>query len=221
MTELDDLLNRVCANARDWLDRPFGVVVGGAQCDAATDGSLALILDSVTYAMREPGSTKLESLINTLQPPTHTCLMQDLRAWAGTDDGMCKECDGRGWKNRIECERCDGVGEIECDLGHDHECPDCNGDGFIGDKCPACNGRDGRSISGGVVDRVPVNRCLIASVVHDLPGETAQIVAIPRNVVAFHGRGWMLLVSPITSHVFEDFPDLTIQEINPHDGEMT
>jgi hypothetical protein len=30
-----------------------------------------------------------------------------------------------------DCETCDGRGDQECDLGHDHECPDCEGSGKI------------------------------------------------------------------------------------------
>lgn len=29
----------------------------------------------------------------------------------------------------IKCEGCGGAGEQTCDMGHDHECPDCDGDG--------------------------------------------------------------------------------------------
>lgn len=29
----------------------------------------------------------------------------------------------------IECERCGGTGEQTCDMGHNHECPNCDGDG--------------------------------------------------------------------------------------------
>lgn len=28
-----------------------------------------------------------------------------------------------------ECRHCEGSGEQTCDMGHDHECPDCDGDG--------------------------------------------------------------------------------------------
>ena len=28
------------------------------------------------------------------------------------------------------CDRCKGEGDIECDLGHMHECPQCTGDGY-------------------------------------------------------------------------------------------
>ncbi len=30
---------------------------------------------------------------------------------------------------KIRCYSCDGSGEQTCDMGHDHECPECDGDG--------------------------------------------------------------------------------------------
>lgn len=57
----------------------------------------------------------------------------------------CPECDGA---KRIKvCPFCDGSGEVECDMGHKHNCPDCESKGKVpswndfGDACGACQGR--------------------------------------------------------------------------------
>lgn len=34
------------------------------------------------------------------------------------------------------CSRCDGAKSITCDLGHEHSCPDCGGNGVIGGHKP-------------------------------------------------------------------------------------
>jgi len=39
----------------------------------------------------------------------------------------CNQCAGSGYI--VACPECDGEGELRCDLGHDHECEDCNGSG--------------------------------------------------------------------------------------------
>jgi DnaJ-class molecular chaperone len=31
----------------------------------------------------------------------------------------------------VECETCDGTGSETCDFGHDHDCDDCDGSGFV------------------------------------------------------------------------------------------
>lgn len=36
----------------------------------------------------------------------------------------------RGSSNTT-CGECDGSGEVTCDYGHDHDCPDCNGKGVV------------------------------------------------------------------------------------------
>lgn len=41
-----------------------------------------------------------------------------------------KACIGRAEESYVEtCSECDGYGHVECDMGHDHECPTCNGEG--------------------------------------------------------------------------------------------
>lgn len=49
---------------------------------------------------------------------------------------QCPKC--KGTKLAV-CSHCAGAGTVECDLGHEHECPRCDGDGAYG-KCPECSG---------------------------------------------------------------------------------
>jgi hypothetical protein len=56
----------------------------------------------------------------------------------------CWHCSGAGKVSKEPCEECDGEGDVECDMGHTHECVDCNGTGIDPDseegQCPECNG---------------------------------------------------------------------------------
>jgi hypothetical protein len=56
------------------------------------------------------------------------------------DRSKCKACDGKGNVDKKVCTSCEG-GEIECNLGHYHECEECNGDGVItsGGPCYECD----------------------------------------------------------------------------------
>jgi hypothetical protein len=41
-----------------------------------------------------------------------------------------KTCIGRANESFHEsCDNCAGTGYVECDMGHDHDCPDCDGEG--------------------------------------------------------------------------------------------
>ena len=77
-------------------------------------------------------------------------------------------------------------------------CPDCGGASTKGTDCAACNGSDGREIIPGTVGECIVNRFLLASVIHDLPGDVVQVgwIAFGRpDVVAIYGPGWRLIVA--------------------------
>lgn len=51
---------------------------------------------------------------------------------------VCESC-GPESEGRVDCDTCDGDGEITCDhCNHSHECEDC--DGFGEYDCDTCNG---------------------------------------------------------------------------------
>lgn len=39
-------------------------------------------------------------------------------------------CDNR-WLSKGDCDECDGLGVAICDMGHEHDCPDCGGCGTV------------------------------------------------------------------------------------------
>lgn len=48
----------------------------------------------------------------------------------------CEECEGKG---KWSCLACGGCGTVECDLGHEHDCRDCDGNG-ANTSCESCSG---------------------------------------------------------------------------------
>lgn len=217
--DLYPLLDRVCDKSRPDISTPFGINYKGRRWDAATNGSVVVMIRSSTYALRDPISGAFENLINkTPSPSCETYSMQDLRAWAGDDDGMCTVCGGDGHLNHANCGRCNGRGYVVCDLGDEHDCKNCHGKGFTADKCTACDGRRGRKILGGLIDGRHINRCLVASVIHDLPGRVVQI-ASTRDAVAIRGVGWVALFATVAGALPADTPEFPTNNLNQNDHE--
>lgn len=120
----------------------------------------------------------------------------------------CKPCNGRG--RFAKCTSCNGTGERTCDMGHDHDCPPCQGSGEVGPApegaaeadtitCDDCNG------AGQVKNRthVPVEimpDCFIDQPVLDrlatLPGLMFRPVPgrLPESPLAFTFDGGQGLV---------------------------
>jgi len=83
----------------------------------------------------------------------------------------CESCYGTG--QLTECERCSGYGFLCCDMGHDHECPDCD-EGWVSidedenQPCDDCLGK------GAVLDRKPFE-------VSGVPFDICYLWALSRN----------------------------------------
>jgi len=78
-------------------------------------------------------------------------------------DGPPEELD-RLWQSMDECDRCDGRGWRECDMGHEHDCDECSGEGMTLNTNPAAHER--LFIAGVTVAR------RYAWIVSQLPGVT-------------------------------------------------
>lgn len=49
-------------------------------------------------------------------------------------DGPPQKANSR-WEVTIPCDRCDGSGHRECNMGHDHECDECDGERTVEEVC--------------------------------------------------------------------------------------
>jgi hypothetical protein len=84
-----------------------------------------------------------------------------------------------------ECSNCYGEGEVECDMGHDHDCPDCDGSGIIEGKNPTGNKvKDEKSILtifGSFFSYIQIERLINASkelnepVIYKIAGEGQRV----------------------------------------------
>lgn len=105
----------------------------------ATDARIAIEID----ANGEPDTPLTGSKRN--DPPNAKYVFDAIwkadavfAAWPAEQPVMgkidCPECEN------VECSTCDGMGEQTCDLGHKHECEDCDGEGVIRNRACICKG---------------------------------------------------------------------------------
>jgi len=53
---------------------------------------------------------------------------------SGTYHQKCRDCDDDGYRENVSCETCEGTGKNGGLFGN-KDCSDCNGHGFLLDKC--------------------------------------------------------------------------------------
>ena len=53
---------------------------------------------------------------------------------SGTYEKKCRDCDDDGYRENVSCETCEGTGKNGGFFGN-KDCSDCNGHGFLLDKC--------------------------------------------------------------------------------------
>lgn len=49
----------------------------------------------------------------------------------------CAKCSSTGIA-KATCSECMGLGRVMCNLGHEHDCTDCDDEGLVEYPCPAC-----------------------------------------------------------------------------------
>lgn len=137
-------LKKFCENdrCRPYLNNPFSI----GDFTYASDGRIAVRvprLESVGEVEGAP-DTILKVFTENLIAFDQATLVPKPPQVA---DLSCKACKRTG--KVTLCETCGGEGYQECDLGHDHDCEDCDGNGVIavhpggekdGIECPECDG---------------------------------------------------------------------------------
>lgn len=213
------LLESICGrDGRDSTARPYLVTVDGSPWRGATDGRRLLMLAGADDECRdtEPAPSEINRIFVAPPTPAWTTSREALCQWAGTDDGICPHCHGRGGASENRCPECEGDGELECDLGHTHDCDECDGTGWVDGPCPECKGRLGRRAMPGWLSPlgVLVNRALLAGVVSRLPGDIVHVGVEQigsTQVIALYGPGWLLKVVGLTRTTQDDPPAITLR----------
>lgn len=148
VTPLEHL--RACAGKDEtrWLSKPFTVEWEGSVWSCATDGHALLMLKGVVPGVEplvaKDGAT-IDFLLRDIANRPRRGTSADWKAVAGfLSHGLpgtpppCTVCNGKKTPV-VECERCDGEGEIECcECGNERNCPDCDGVGSTG-GCTGCD----------------------------------------------------------------------------------
>ncbi len=157
---------------------PFAVKGRDSTWDCATNGQALVLARGSTFPERQE-APKVMTVVPEKSKTPLRCKFSELREW----------CDFGPQSLSTECDECKGTGDVECDYGHDHECPECGGDGEIIPCQPAKPGRSGEII---------VNRRLLWAYLAPIPdpGEFVEITAAGDEFhpVRFDGDGWIVVV---------------------------
>lgn len=194
------LLRCTCDDGRPLTAAPFPAVVDGRPVRIATTGKVLLMVDDPAG---DAGATcEHTSVLDVVQrcadQPKHRASRAALIAWAGQDYRQkCAECEG-GLVGSQKCRECRGEGVVYCDLDHEHDCPACDGEGWTGAPCAACE-KTGLLFHARAPISIPALSCvldahLIGGLIDLLPGDEIGILSIRDFSVTFRGPGWMLIV---------------------------
>lgn len=119
--------------------------------------------------------------------------LQDFKQFLGEPENI-KECDCKNVFRK--CTECNGKGIIECNLGEEHDCMECGGDG--GKECIKCV--DGWIIPKpryiGIFD-VVVNGNVLVQYLQELHDVSVTISCNGENPVKFSGNGWDVYIMPV------------------------
>lgn len=89
--------------------------------DSPPEGMDVVIRDQCEKGKNPPDANPILAQIRDEIPDT-------LPAVNGPDEDWTPR-----WESTGECYKCCGTGEVECDMGHDHECDQCEGGECIGE----------------------------------------------------------------------------------------
>lgn len=175
-----ETLKKFCASLMDpryYLHEPFN----GGQYTYATNGRIAIRVQKAgdyAAAASFPAGGDLATRLDEYISRSDRSEFMRLDHVSDPELVNCMNCKGSG--RNVQCGLCDGSGEVECDYGHFHDCPDCDGRGVIasssGENCAECGG------SGKVLPRrtpwISVGESAInqmyASWIRDLDAEIAM-----------------------------------------------
>lgn len=105
----------------------------------------------------------------------------------------CLACEATGLASHELCVKCEGEGCTECfECGHESECGECDGDGFVGSgECEVCHGK--RELIQPVLQRIGSDKYSIAvkydRPIRGLPGPVTCRYVASEGCVPFRFNG--------------------------------
>lgn len=203
-----DLLNIITDDTRAITRQPWQVSVNGTLYAIATDGQRALYLPGdhgfEPLPTGETSTTKtLADFIAEEPLLTHAVDRTALLVAVGPGPARCPTCHGKGEiGDPNPCRRCDGAGEITCNLDHDHDCPDCDGQGHHRTPCTGIGPHPGRKAEirtlriAGLAKHFDAQ--LLRGIIDQLDGPI--MAGESADKVALSGPGWTFIVAPLRWH---------------------
>jgi len=175
-------MTTICADEmRPTISTPFATIHDGKDYDCATNGHAMVVVEGSTFAPRCDAPDIWSVVPNRgVSDQTATTTFGELLEWCKPEE---KPGDG-------ECDTCHGTGEVECDMGHDHTCEDCDGTSEY-------QGAPGYPLHPGKLCGVVLNRRLLYSYLAPIPVSLKSFVTIsnPDNLRArVDGEGWFVIV---------------------------
>lgn len=178
---------------------PWIVYLGNTRYAAATNQARVLYLEDARREIEAPYAPRsISEFLADIPDPTHTVDRADIARVIGAGSVKCPTCNGSEELDvPTTCETCGGYGDLECNFGHHHECPDCAGLGLISHPChgPGPHFQCLIDIARVRVGRLSVDARLMRGVFERLPGDVLFSSASDR--ACFHGPGWIFCVSPL------------------------
>ena len=202
MSDVDALLNAIC-DQDGWspvMRNPWVIECSKGRFAAATDGVRALyVADHETDYPQDPVATlALSQIFDGVPEPTRQIDRDGLIAAIGSGDVWSRAAE----PDDPICDRCDGYGEIECDTGYLHACPDCEAAG----KQPPSDAIDPLVI-GGFPN--PIDAKMARGIFERLPGNPILLSIGPQphgsGSACFRGPGWLFVVACLRAGVFKSW----------------
>lgn len=179
---------------------PFNAEIDGKPCRIATDGAALLVVFGDYPDPDLALSDCVRGVIKQRSKPTRTASREAVIAWAGSvHRELCSKCD-LGMVNPTKCTACNGAGERTCDLGHDHDCTECD-EGLVGEKCTECvkGYLNAKPVDIGIYGLdITLDAHRIGGVIDLLGGDRVEI-GVKDGIATFYGGGWLMMVRGLSN----------------------
>lgn len=188
-----DLLVCYTTTHSDWLKTPFALTLDGQPWVAATNGRILIALAGATTHKPPEMERPLDiASILVLSPESAETTVEALREFCGTYPHplpFCVKCCNRGL---ALCAECKGIGEMECDLGHKHDCEECDGSGATDAPCGCGHEPEGDSPPMGRILGQTFDLNLLGQALHHFAGPCRYGLAGETELwrLVVHGEGW-------------------------------
>lgn len=176
---------------REFLRTPFN----GKAFTYATNGAMAVRMPRIE------GFPDNDKIPDSLDRYFERTAKQEFVKLESIPDVAHQECEFCGGSGRMTiCSECNGDGDVECDLGHYHECRACNGKGRVhgnGSECDECEGKGKvAELTRMIIGKTHVD-ARYAEVINALPAVEFALQDDPDGPVYFRFNGGEGLLMPL------------------------